>query len=186
VFTDSIFTSVFCNATAPSGPGPPHYWGFTITLRHTSLGRTPLDEWSARRSDLYLTTHNTHKGQISMLPVAFKPRNPSKRDADLRLRPRGYRNRHFHYCSDDKYQTLFCTYLSAIALTDLWQRQWRYNSAYLLFFPTTRTSMRGRIHEPFSLSPVKEPSPKFAHCIRGWEIPTACLEVRANPLSRQN
>ena len=34
--------------------------GFTITLRHTTLGRTPLDEWSARRRDLYLTKHNTH------------------------------------------------------------------------------------------------------------------------------
>jgi hypothetical protein len=31
--------------------------GFTITLRHTTLGRTPLDEWSARCRDLYLTTH---------------------------------------------------------------------------------------------------------------------------------
>jgi hypothetical protein len=31
---------------------------FTITLRHTTLGRTPLDEWSARPRDLYLTTHN--------------------------------------------------------------------------------------------------------------------------------
>ena len=31
-------------ATAPSGPGPPHYRGFTITFRHTTLGRTPLDE----------------------------------------------------------------------------------------------------------------------------------------------
>jgi hypothetical protein len=31
-------------ATAPSGPGPPHYRGFTITLRHITLGRTPLDE----------------------------------------------------------------------------------------------------------------------------------------------
>ena len=36
-------------ATGPSGPGSPHYEGFTITL-----GRTPLDEWSARRRDLYL------------------------------------------------------------------------------------------------------------------------------------
>jgi hypothetical protein len=33
---------------------------FTITLRHTTLGRTPLDEGPARRRDLYLTTHNTH------------------------------------------------------------------------------------------------------------------------------
>ena len=27
----------------PSGSGPPHYQGFTITLRHTTVGRTPLD-----------------------------------------------------------------------------------------------------------------------------------------------
>jgi hypothetical protein len=33
-------------AKDPSGPGRPHYRGFTITLRHTTLGRTPLDEWS--------------------------------------------------------------------------------------------------------------------------------------------
>ena len=31
-------------ATAPSGTGLPHYRGFTITLRHTTLGRTPLDD----------------------------------------------------------------------------------------------------------------------------------------------
>ena len=35
-------------------------------------GRTPLDEWSARRRDLYLTRHNTHKTQISMPPVGFE------------------------------------------------------------------------------------------------------------------
>jgi hypothetical protein len=43
---------VFHGATAPSGPGPPHYRGFTITLRHITLGRTPLDEGSARRTHL--------------------------------------------------------------------------------------------------------------------------------------
>jgi hypothetical protein len=31
-------------------------------MTHT-LARTPLDEWSARRRDLYLTTHITHNGQ---------------------------------------------------------------------------------------------------------------------------
>ena len=46
------------------GQGPPHYRSFTTTLRHTTLGRTPLDEWSARRRELYLTAHNTHKRQI--------------------------------------------------------------------------------------------------------------------------
>ena len=29
------------------------------TQRRTTVGRTPLDEWSARRRDLYLTTHKT-------------------------------------------------------------------------------------------------------------------------------
>ena len=41
--------------------------------RRTTVGRTPLDEWSARRRDLYLTTHNTHNRQISMPPVWFEP-----------------------------------------------------------------------------------------------------------------
>jgi len=31
-------------ATACSGPGPPHFRGFTITFRHTTLSRIPLDE----------------------------------------------------------------------------------------------------------------------------------------------
>ena len=31
-----------------------------LTQRRITVGRTPLDEWSARRRDLYLTTHNTH------------------------------------------------------------------------------------------------------------------------------
>jgi len=34
-------------ATARSGPRPTHYRGFMIALRHTTLGRNPLDEWSA-------------------------------------------------------------------------------------------------------------------------------------------
>jgi len=29
------------------------------TQRRSTVGRTPLDAWSARRRDLYLTTHNT-------------------------------------------------------------------------------------------------------------------------------
>ena len=45
-------------------------------LDHTqwraTVGSTPLDEWSARRRDLYLTTHDTHNRQISMPPVGFE------------------------------------------------------------------------------------------------------------------
>jgi hypothetical protein len=55
-----IYIYIFlCDATAPSGPGPPHDRGFTMTLRHTTLGRTPLHERSALRKYLYLTTHHT-------------------------------------------------------------------------------------------------------------------------------
>ena len=43
------------------------------TQRRTTVSRTPLDEWSARRRYLYLTTHSTHKRQISMSPVGFEP-----------------------------------------------------------------------------------------------------------------
>ena len=43
------------------------------TQRRTTVGRTPLDERSARRRDLYLTTHDTHNRQISMPPVGFEP-----------------------------------------------------------------------------------------------------------------
>ena len=42
------------------------------TQRRSTVGRTPLDEWSARRRDLYLTTHDTHNRQISMPPVGFE------------------------------------------------------------------------------------------------------------------
>jgi hypothetical protein len=44
-----------------------------ITLRHTTLGMTPLDELSARRRDLYLTTNNTHERLTSMLRAGFEP-----------------------------------------------------------------------------------------------------------------
>jgi len=42
------------------------------TQRRTTVGRPPLDEWLARRRDLYLTTHNTHNRQTSITPVGFE------------------------------------------------------------------------------------------------------------------
>ena len=41
--------------------------------RWSTVGRTPLDEWSARRTDLYLTRNNTHNRQTSMAPAGFEP-----------------------------------------------------------------------------------------------------------------
>jgi hypothetical protein len=43
------------------------------TQRRVTVGRTPLNEWSVRRRDLYLTSHNTHNRQTSMPRVRFKP-----------------------------------------------------------------------------------------------------------------
>ena len=44
----------------------PFFMFLDHTQWRTTVGRTPLDEWSARRRDLYLTTHDTHNRQISM------------------------------------------------------------------------------------------------------------------------
>jgi hypothetical protein len=55
------------------GQRPPRCWGFEITLRHTTLGRTPLDEWSARRRDLWQPIRDRHPCP----PVGFEPANPA-------------------------------------------------------------------------------------------------------------
>jgi hypothetical protein len=43
------------------------------TQRRATGGRSPLGEWSARRRDLYLRTHNTHNRQTSMPPRDSNP-----------------------------------------------------------------------------------------------------------------
>jgi hypothetical protein len=70
-----------------------HRGFYLLTLRHITLSRTPLygwlarhrglyrltldrtflNEWSARRRNLYLTKYNTHKRQASLLPPGFEP-----------------------------------------------------------------------------------------------------------------
>jgi len=55
-----------------SGARPPHFRGFM-----TTLGRTPLDEWSARRRDLYPITQNIHKRQTFLSPAGFETTIPA-------------------------------------------------------------------------------------------------------------
>jgi hypothetical protein len=43
------------------------------TQRRTTVGKTPLGKWPARRRDLYMTIHNIHNRQTSMPPAEFKP-----------------------------------------------------------------------------------------------------------------
>jgi len=63
----------------PSGPRHPYHRVLTYALVRVTVSRTPLDEWSARRRDLYLTTQNTHKRQTSKSP-GFGPANPPESD----------------------------------------------------------------------------------------------------------
>jgi len=44
----------------------------THAKTHT-FGRDPLDDGSARRKDLTLTTHNTHERQKTILPAKYEP-----------------------------------------------------------------------------------------------------------------
>jgi len=62
--------------TAMFGYGTPHFRGSEITDRSTALGMTSLDDGSARRRDLYLTTHAIHKRQIYIQPAVFEPAVP--------------------------------------------------------------------------------------------------------------
>ena len=84
-------TSVLYNSSSSSSPGAtqPIVGVYIIALyralasshtrlldhtqRRATVGRTPLNEWSVRRGDLYLTTHNTHNRKTSMPRVGFEP-----------------------------------------------------------------------------------------------------------------
>jgi len=64
----------FFGATAPQWVRASSFTRFLDNIRRRiTVGRTPLDERSARHKDLYLTTHNTHNTQTTMLPVGFEP-----------------------------------------------------------------------------------------------------------------
>jgi len=58
-----------------------------------TLGWIPLDEGSARRRDLWLTTQPSHETDIHV-PSVIRTRSPTMRaDADTHLIPRGHRDR---------------------------------------------------------------------------------------------
>jgi hypothetical protein len=59
IFLNLLFSPLH-DATAPSGPRPPHCRRFTITLKHATFGRTPMAEGFAYRRDLDLTTITTN------------------------------------------------------------------------------------------------------------------------------
>jgi hypothetical protein len=96
----SLLTFIFLFFTAAQQP-PSHCATASLlstihdhTQRRATVGRTPLDEWSARRRDLYLTTHTTLTTHKHPFPGGIRTHNLSRRAAaDPHLRPRGQRDR---------------------------------------------------------------------------------------------
>ena len=75
------------------------------SFRYITVGRTPLDEWSGRRTNLYLTIHNTHKTEPSYASDRIRTRIPSKWSASgTNLRLRGHVDRPFVFCFFSKYR----------------------------------------------------------------------------------
>lgn len=62
-------------ATAHSGPSP-HYRSFTTTFRHKILVRTPLEERSACRREIFRTKHNTPNRERECHPCRRRISNP--------------------------------------------------------------------------------------------------------------
>jgi hypothetical protein len=75
-FNEPCLNNYFFSHDATVPVGCTHCPGPTITLRHTTLGRTLLDERSARPRDLYLSTYNIHKRQITVTPEGYAPAIP--------------------------------------------------------------------------------------------------------------
>jgi hypothetical protein len=73
----------FYGATAPSEPRPSHYRGHTITHWHTTLGKIPLDEWSSRRREIYLT-YNILERQSPMSLAGFEHTIPASEPPQTR------------------------------------------------------------------------------------------------------
>ena len=75
-----MFVCMFFGAKAPPPPQGDRASSFKRFLDHTQRrtrvtrdhSLTGVGEWSARRRDLYLTTHNTHNRQTSSPPVGFE------------------------------------------------------------------------------------------------------------------
>jgi hypothetical protein len=109
----------FSSSAAQRGLWPPRTTRFfDHTQRRATVDRTPLDECSARRRNLYLITNNTHNRQTSMPPVGF--------------------NR----SSSGLYQEMFAYSCKFVMLWDLvlpyklgWESNWMYVNLYVFLIP---------------------------------------------------
>jgi hypothetical protein len=77
----SIFPAMFVPLFVFGSTAPPPRWVrvssstrfLDYKQRRTTVGRNPLEKWSALGRRIYLTTHNTHNRETYMPPVGFEP-----------------------------------------------------------------------------------------------------------------
>ena len=117
-----IYSYCYCT-TAPSGSGPPQCWGFMITLRHTTVGRTPLDEWSVRRRDLYLSQQTDIHASTGFDPATPASLLPQTQTLDHAANGIGfvfisvYINRVYLFGTFAKLQITIITFVMAVRLS---------------------------------------------------------------------
>jgi len=102
-------------------PGNGLPWkGFTISpIGHVTLGRTPLEEWSARRRDIYLTKYNTHNRQSSRPSTGFEPAIPAK---NVKIWVAPYKCWHFQRCRNKT--SMISDYALSVKLTESQKRRY--------------------------------------------------------------
>jgi hypothetical protein len=117
-----IYIYIYIWRNSPEWSRLPHYGGITITLRHSILGRTSLDEWSARRRDL--TAHNTQQDMYIHTSSGIRTCKLNMRTAaDPRLRPRG-RWDWRHLCHNTQHNFLYTVSETLCGVVFvLWQRR---------------------------------------------------------------
>jgi hypothetical protein len=80
------------------------------TQQRATVDRTPLDEWLARRRDLYLTTQHTRQTNIHV-PNGIRTHDRSRLAAVvLRLRPRGQWDRQMQYRPTENVTSYACNH----------------------------------------------------------------------------
>ena len=93
------------------------------TQRRITVGRTPLDEWSARRRDLTDSTQHSQQTNI-LVSGGIRTHNLSRQAAaDLRLRSRGHRDWLRHVERILCWQLIAFKWQKKVGLySDLWNR----------------------------------------------------------------
>jgi hypothetical protein len=115
------------------------------SFRHAIFSRSPLDKWSARRKDLYLTTH--HNPKRHPCSCGIQTQNSSKRArADPHLLLRGNWDRPNCFITNIRYQIWFANAIRKPVTTQNWRlfQLWYIRGMYRQYLATVQTGRRSK------------------------------------------